>query len=143
MGVSGFLISWAICLAISRQALSRSDRASISTLFASSFTIRLYSSTRPAISSCPWYMICSFFFPSLISLNFCWISLKRPGDLVGNNDSHGNGKQYQQDINIHNGHHQRGNIIPQYILFGKIGQVQIGQKFVLQHSQKVHRPKDN
>ena len=51
IGVNGFLISCATCMAISRHALSRSDRANASADRRTFSTIRLYRSTRTPISS--------------------------------------------------------------------------------------------
>ena len=70
IGVNGFLISWAICRAISRQALSRSDFANFFTFASSLSTISLYSFTSIPISSRSWYTIFSFFPPTLIWRSF-------------------------------------------------------------------------
>ena len=51
IGVSGFFISWATCLAISRHALSRSLCASSAAFSSTLFTILLYSFTSVPISS--------------------------------------------------------------------------------------------
>ncbi|OQA03605.1 MAG: hypothetical protein BWY67_02408 [Bacteroidetes bacterium ADurb.Bin397] len=71
IGVNGFLISCATCLAISRQALSRSERASNSALSDNSVTMRLYSFTKEPISSSCVHSISSFRLPSLIFPSLC------------------------------------------------------------------------
>ena len=75
IGVSGFLISWAICLAISRQADSRSERASLSAESANSSTIWLYALTSAPISSLASYCIFSLLFPKRIFPNLLSIIL--------------------------------------------------------------------
>ena len=74
IGVSGFLISWATWRAISRQAISLSERARASALSARASTIRLYSFTRAPISSRRGHSIFSLALPRRIRRIFSRIS---------------------------------------------------------------------
>ena len=76
IGVSGFLISCATCLAISRHAPSLSLCASACALISSFFTILLYSSTSIPISSLRFQSMASLIWPRFISCIFLPIKLK-------------------------------------------------------------------
>ena len=79
IGVSGFFISWATCLAISRQAPSRSVLTSALALSSSLLTILLYSATRVPNSSSRFHSMYSFRFSRFI---FFILSLITEKDFV-------------------------------------------------------------
>src|SRR5678815_6118003 len=67
IGVNGFFISCATCLAISRQAPSLSLRARTAALSPNLLTVLLYSFTNSPISSLRLHTISSFIFPRFTS----------------------------------------------------------------------------
>src|SRR5690606_2572665 len=72
MGVNGFLISWATCLAISLQADSFSLLARIFLLASNLYNMLLYSFTRSPISSCAGQFMGSLF-SKLVAFIF-WVN---------------------------------------------------------------------
>ena len=78
MGVSGFFISCATCLAISRQALSRSVLARAAALSSNFASILLYSFTRLPISSFLFHCMASLILPRFICCIFSLIKAKEP-----------------------------------------------------------------